>query len=135
MNEEHRRRNPFDTELSARIATYELAYQMQTHALEAVDLNRESEETRRLYGVDQEPTQYFGRQALMAARLVERGVRYVQIFSGGGNFQESWDAHWDIVENHGMHCAETDRPTAALIEDLKRRGLFESTLILWHGEF
>jgi len=135
LNEEHRRRNPLDTELSARIASYELAFRMQTHAVEAISLDRESEETRRMYGVDQEPTHYFGRQALMAARLVERGVRFVQIFSGGGNFQESWDAHWDIVENHGTHCAETDRPIAALIRDLKRRGLFDSTLILWHGEF
>jgi hypothetical protein len=135
LNEEHRQRNPMDSELSARIASYELAFRMQSHALEAVDLSKESEEIRRMYGVDQEPTQYFGRQALMAARLVERGVRFVQIFSGGGNFQESWDAHWDIVENHGMHSAETDRPMAALIRDLKRRGLFDSTLILWHGEF
>jgi uncharacterized protein (DUF1501 family) len=108
---------------------------MQVHATEAIDLNRESEETRRLYGIDEERTQYFGRQALMAVRLVERGVRFVQIFSGGGNFQESWDAHWDIKWNHSTHCAETDRPIAAIIKDLKRRGLFDSTLILWHGEF
>lgn len=135
MNETHRQRNPMDTELSARIATYELAFRMQTHAVEAIDVNKESDETRKLYGVDEDPTQYFGRQALMAARLVERGVRHVQIFSGGGNFQESWDAHWDIIENHGMHCAETDKPIAALIKDLKRRGLFDSTLIIWHGEF
>ncbi|MEZ5353585.1 MAG: DUF1501 domain-containing protein [Bryobacteraceae bacterium] len=135
MNEQHRQRNPADTELSARIASYELAYRMQVHATEAIDLNREPEATRKLYGIDQERTQYFGRQALTATRLVERGVRFVQIFSGGGNFQESWDAHWDIVENHGMHCGETDQPLAAMIQDLKQRGLFDSTLILWHGEF
>jgi hypothetical protein len=135
LNEDHRERNPFDSELSARIASYELAYRMQVHATEAIDVNRESEETRRLYGLDNERTQYFGRQALMAARLVERGVRFVQIFSGGGNFQESWDAHWDIRFNHELHCSETDQPLAALISDLKRRGLFDSTLILWHGEF
>ncbi len=135
MNEEHRKRNPFDTELSARVAAYELAYKMQTHAAEAVDLNRESDEIRRLYGVDDERTRYVGRQALMAVRLVERGVRYVQIFSGGGNFQESWDAHWDIKWNHETHCGETDRPLAAMITDLKRRGLFDSTILLWHGEF
>jgi len=135
MNETYRQRNLLDTELSARIASYELAFRMQTHAVEAIDISKESAETRKLYGVDEDPTQYFGRQALMAARLVERGVRHVQIFSGGGNFQESWDAHWDIIENHGMHCAETDKPIAALIKDLKRRGLFDSTLILWHGEF
>ena len=121
--------------MTARIASYELAFRMQVHALEAIDLAKESDETRRLYGLEDEPTQYFGRQALMAARLVERGVRYVQIFSGGGNFQESWDAHWDIVENHGTHARETDKPLAALIKDLKRRGLFDSTLIVWHGEF
>jgi hypothetical protein len=135
MNAEHLAKNPQDTELTARIASYELAFRMQVHATEAVDLAKESEETRKLYGLDEEPTQFFGRQALMAARLVERGVRYVQIFSGGGNFQESWDAHWDIVENHGMHARETDKPLAALIKDLKRRGLFDSTLIVWHGEF
>jgi uncharacterized protein (DUF1501 family) len=88
-----------------------------------------------LYGADQQPTQYFARQALMARRLVERGVRYVQIFSGGGNFEPSWDAHWDLKGNHGQHCAETDKPIAALIKDLKGRGLFDSTLIVWHGEF
>jgi hypothetical protein len=135
LNERHLEKNPLDTELSARIASYELAYRMQTHATEAIDLNRESEETRKLYGVDDNPTQYFGRQALMAARLVERGVRFVQIYSGGGNFQESWDAHWALKSNHEMHCGETDKPLAALITDLKRRGLFDSTLIIWHGEF
>ena len=135
MNEAHRERNPFDSELSARIASYELAYRMQTHATEAIDVNRESEATRRLYGLDEERTRYFGRQALMAARLVERGVWFVQIFSGGGNFQESWDAHWDIKFNHELHCGETDKPIAALIQDLKRRGLLDSTLIVWHGEF
>jgi hypothetical protein len=71
----------------------------------------------------------------MARRLVERGVRYVQIFSGGGNFDPSWDAHWDLKGNHGLHCAETDKPIAGLIKDLKSRGLFDSTLIVWHGEF
>ena len=108
---------------------------MQTHATEAIDVGRESEETRRLYGIDEPQTRYFGRQALMAARLVERGVRFVQVFSGGGNFQESWDAHWDIKFNHELHCGETDKPIAALIQDLRRRGLLDSTLIVWHGEF
>ncbi len=135
MNHRHLEKNPLDSELSARIASYELAYRMQVHATEAIDLNRESEATRKLYGVDQEHTQYFGRQALMAARLVERGVRFVQIYSGGGNFQESWDAHWDLKWNHETHCGETDQPLAALLEDLKGRGLLDSTLIIWHGEF
>jgi hypothetical protein len=136
LNQQHAERNPADTELSARIASYELAYKMQTHALEAVDIEKgETEATRKLYGIGEEPTHYFGRQALMARRLVERGVRFVQIYSGGGNFQESWDAHWDIKWNHETHCAETDKPMAGLIQDLKSRGLFDSTLIIWHGEF
>ena len=135
LNEEHLRKNPHDSELSARIQTYELAYQMQSHATDAVDLNRESAATRALYGVDAEPTDYVGRQCLMARRLVERGVRFVQIYSGGGNFTESWDAHWDLELNHGMHCRETDQPVAALLTDLKSRGLLDSTLVIWHGEF
>ncbi|MBI4903502.1 MAG: DUF1501 domain-containing protein [Acidobacteria bacterium] len=135
LNAEHARKNPEDTELAARIASFELAFRMQTSALDAVDLNKESEATRKLYGLGDRVTEYFGRQCLMARRLVERGVRMVQIYSGGGNFQTSWDAHWEIVENHGLHAAETDGPMAGLIRDLKSRGLFDSTLILWHGEF
>ncbi len=135
LNDEHRRRNPQDTELAARIASYELAYRMQTHAVEAVDLERETAATRRLYGLDEKITGYFGRQCLMARRLVERGVRFVQLYSGGGNFQESWDAHWDIRANHQMHAAETDRPIAGLLRDLESRGLLDSTLVIWHGEF
>jgi hypothetical protein len=135
LNEKHAASNPTDTELSARIHSYELAFRMQSHAPDAVDLSKESAATRKLYGVDEPPTAYFGRQALLARRLVERGVRFVQIFSGGGNFEPSWDAHWDLKANHGLHCAETDKPIAALIKDLKSRGLFDSTLILWHGEF
>ena len=135
LNERHASQNPQDTELAARIHSYELAFRMQTHAPDAIDISKESEATRKLYGVGEPPTDYFGRQALMARRLVERGVRFVQIFSGGGNFEPSWDAHWDLKGNHELHCAETDKPIAALIEDLKSRGLFESTLIIWHGEF
>ena len=120
--------NPDDTELSARIQSYELAFRMQSHAVGAVDLNKESAATRALYGVDEKETEYVGRQCLMARRLVERGVRFVQIFSGGGNFGESWDAHWDLKENHGMHCAETDKPIAGLMTDLKSRGMLDSAL-------
>jgi len=135
LNEQHLERNPEDSELAARIYSYELAFKMQTSATDAIDIGKESEATKKLYGVDEKPTDYFGRQALMARRLVERGVRYVQIFSGGGNFDPSWDAHWDLKANHGNHCAETDKPMAGLIKDLKSRGLFDSTLIVWHGEF
>ena len=135
MNERHAELDPLDTELSARTYSYELAYRMQTSAPEAIDISTESEATKRLYGIGEQPTDYFGRQALMARRLVERGVRYVQIFSGGGNFDPSWDAHWDLVGNHGLHCAETDKPLAGLIKDLKSHGLYDDTLIVWHGEF
>lgn len=135
MNEDHLAKNPQDYELSARIQSYELAFRMQTEATGAVDLNKESEATRKLYGVGEQPTDYVGRQCLMARRLVERGVRFVQIYSGGGNFGESWDAHWDLEENHGQHCAETDKPIAGLLTDLKSRGLLDHTLVIWHGEF
>ena len=135
LNRKHLDQNPNDSELSARIYSYELAFRMQTSATDAIDIRNESRATRKLYGLDEQPTEYFGRQALMARRLVERGVRYVQIYSGGGNFDPSWDAHWDLKKNHSMHCAETDRPIAGLIKDLKSRGLFDSTLIVWHGEF
>jgi hypothetical protein len=135
MNERHASANPGDNELAARIHSYELAFRMQTHAPDAIDISKETEATRKLYGVGEKPTDYFGRQVLMARRLVERGVRFVQVFSGGGNFEPSWDAHWDLKANHTQHCGETDKPIAGLIKDLKSRGLFDSTLIIWHGEF
>jgi hypothetical protein len=135
INARHLERNPADSELSARIHSFELAFRMQTHATEAIDISKETAATRRLYGLDDAPTQYFGRQALMARRLVERGVRFVQLYSGGGNFAPSWDAHFDLKGNHGLHAAETDKPIAALLEDLKSRGLLDSTLVIWHGEF
>lgn len=135
LNQKHLERNPADSELSARIYSYELAFRMQAHAAEAIDIGKESEATRRLYGLDDKPTEYFGRQALMARRLVEHGVRFVQLYSGGGNFEPSWDAHFDLEGNHGNHAAETDKPIAGLIKDLKSRGLFDSTLIVWHSEF
>lgn len=135
LNATHLEHNPGDGELSARIYSYELAFRMQTAATDAIDISKESAATQRLYGINDQPSDYFGRQALMARRLVERGVRYVQIFSGGGNFDPSWDAHWDLEKNHRMHCAETDKPIAGLIKDLKSRGLFDSTLLVWHGEF
>lgn len=135
LNDAHWQKNPHDSELAARIESYELAFRMQTSAVEAVDLNKETEATRKMYGLDENVTEYFGRQCLMARRLVERGVRMVQIYSGGGNFGESWDAHWDLKENHGQHCAETDNPIAGLLADLKSRGLLDETLVLWHGEF
>jgi hypothetical protein len=135
LNQVHRRASPDNSELAARIAGYELAFRMQAHAPEAVDLAQETEETKRLYGLDNPLTEKFGRRCLLARRLVERGVRFVQVYSGGGHNDENWDAHGDVNKNHELHCGETDRPMAALLTDLKRRGLLDSTLVMWTGEF
>jgi len=135
MNEEHLHNNPGDSELEARIGAYELAYRMQAHAPEVVDISKETEETKALYGLDNARTEKFGRKCLMARRLVERGVRFIQIYSGGGHGDDTWDAHGDIVGNHGKHAGDTDKPIAGLLKDLKRRGLLESTLVVWGGEF
>jgi hypothetical protein len=135
LDREHLAAHPGESDLDARIASYELAFRMQTAAPEAVDIAGESAETRALYGLDDKTTGYFGRQCLIARRLVERGVRFVQLYSGGGHQQQSWDAHYGLDENHRLHCAETDRPMAGLLEDLKRRGLLETTLVVWGGEF
>jgi len=128
---------PSSSELAARISSYELAYRMQGCAPEAVDVNRESEATRKLYGLHEKTTEPFGRQCLMARRLVERGVRFVQLYHGGlGNQNtDTWDAHDDVKKNHTTHAAEVDRPIAGLLTDLKARGLLDSTLVVWHGEF
>src|SRR5262245_43576319 len=117
--------------LAARIASYELAYKMQSTAPEAVDLTKETEKTKELYGLNDRQTRAFGRQCLLARRLIERGVRFIQIYSGGNHNDTSWDAHGDLVKNHNLHAGETDRPLAGLIRDLKQRGLFDSTLIVW----
>jgi hypothetical protein len=135
LNAEHLSAHPGDSELDARIAAYELAYRMQAHAPEVVDLSKESAETRALYGLDDPKTEEFGRKCLLARRLVERGVRFIQLYSGGGHGDDTWDAHGDIVYNHGMHAQETDKPMAGLLLDLKRRGLLDSTLVIWGGEF
>jgi hypothetical protein len=137
LNQQHEERYPGVSELSARIASYELAYRMQGCAPETVDLSKESEETRRLYGLDQSVTEPFGRQCLMARRLVERGVRFVQLWNGAyvNDTVDTWDAHNSIVDNHGQHAAEVDKPIAGLLTDLKRRGLLDETLVIWHTEF
>lgn len=134
-NEEHLAERADNSELAARIASYELAFQMQQHAPEAVDFSRETEETKSLYGMDRPETADFGRKCLLARRLVERGVRFVQIYSGGAHNDDNWDAHTDIVANHSMHAGRTDKPIAGLLKDLKRRGLLDETLIVWGGEF
>ncbi|SMP67570.1 Protein of unknown function [Neorhodopirellula lusitana] len=134
-NESHEMAHPGNSQLAARIASYELAYKMQSTAPETVDLSQESEETKKLYGVDKKSTRYFGRQCLMARRLVERGVRFIQIYSGGAHNDSNWDAHGDLVANHTKHAGETDQPVAALLKDLKQRGLLDETLVVWGGEF
>ncbi len=124
-----------DTELAARISSYELAFRMQTHAPEAVDLSKESEATRRMYGMEQKHSVDFGSRCLLARRLVERGVRFVQLYSGGGPIITQWDAHKDLKFNHEKMCGHTDQPVAALLRDLKQRGLLDSTLVIWGSEF
>ncbi len=124
-----------EPELSARLDTYELAYRMQSHAPEAVDLTKETAATRSMYGLDDPASEKFGTKCLMARRLIERGVRFVQVYSGGGHNDENWDAHGNVAENHILHCAETDKPMAGLLQDLKERGLLEETLVVWGGEF
>ena len=135
LGQSQREQLPHDTELAARLESYELAFRMQQHAPEAVDLARESPETLNRYGLDDPTTEKFGRRCLMARRLVERGVRFVQVYSGGGHFDENWDAHQGMKKNHELHCAETDQPIATLLDDLKERGLLDETLVVWGGEF
>jgi hypothetical protein len=124
-----------DASLQARIESFELAYRMQMSAPEALDLASESKETHDLYGLDDPTCGHFAKQCLIARRLVERGVRFIQIYSGGEENQKSWDGHNDIQGNHSGFAAETDRPIAALLEDLSRRGLLDETLVVWGGEF
>jgi hypothetical protein len=120
------------SQLEARIEAYELAFRMQAAAPEVVDLSDETAETLSLYGVGEQPTDEFGRRCLLARRLIERGVRFVQLYSGDTN---GWDAHDDVLKNHGTHCAKTDKPVAGLLRDLRRRGLLDDTLVIWGGEF
>lgn len=130
-----RHQTPNDTELDARIASYELAFRMQAEAPDAVDLTRESAHTRALYGLDHPVTTEFGTRCLIARRLVERGVRFVQLYSGGGPVAWQWDAHDDVNANHERMCGATDQPVGALLTDLKQRGLLDDTLVIWGGEF
>ena len=118
--------------MAARIASYELAFRMQSHAPAAVDLSKESAATKRLYGLDNKPTAEFGARCLLARRLVESGVRFVQLYCGDTN---GWDGHSDMEGNHSRLCAQSDQPVAALLTDLRARGLMESTLVVWGGEF
>jgi len=134
-NQEHLAARSDNSELTARIASYELAFNMQQHAPDAVDFTKETKETLDLYGIDGSHTEDFGRKCLLARRLVERGVRFIQIYSGGSHNDDNWDAHGDMVKNHTKHAGNTDKPIAALLKDLKRRGLLDSTIVFWSGEF
>ena len=131
-NAEHLAAREQDDLLAARIKAYELAFQMQAAAPEVVDLGNETEETRRLYGIGESETDEFGTRCLLARRLIERGVRFVQLYAGDTN---GWDAHNDVPKNHGQMCRRTDQPIAGLLRDLKRRGLWQDTLVIWGGEF
>ena len=131
LNREHLN-NRGDDQLNARIEAYELAFRMQSAAPEAVDFSQESASTLEMYGIDQPVTRDFGQRCLLARRMIERGVRMVQVYSGDTN---GWDAHKDVLSNHTDYCQRTDKPIAGLIQDLKRSGLLEDTLIVWCGEF
>lgn len=132
MNQNHFASRQDNSELDARIKSYELAYRMQTAAPEAVDLEHEPEYIKEMYGLNQKETKVFGSNCLLARRLVERGVRFIQLYSGSGS---KWDAHKKLEANHSKLCKETDQPIAALLKDLKQRGLLDSTLVVWGGEF
>ncbi len=132
INQQHLEAHGPDDELTARMNAYQLAFRMQTSAPELVDIADETAATHRLYGLDREVTRDFGQRCLLARRMVERGVRFVQLYSGNTN---GWDAHNDVLQNHTEHCLKTDRPIAGLLQDLKQRGLWDDTLVLWGGEF
>ena len=135
LNGEHIKERPGDAELEARIKSFELAYRMQNAAPEAFDIDREPEHVKKLYGVGEKRCDHFARQCLTARRMVERGVRFVQIYSGGMENQRSWDGLNDIKGNHSQFAGETDTPIAGLLTDLEQRGLLNDTLVIWGGEF
>lgn len=135
LNRDHLSAREGESELAARIYSYELAYRMQTAAADTVDLSRESVQTQEMYGLHNKLTADFGRKCLITRRLLERGVRFVQLYSGGGHIEDTWDGHNDCITNHKLHGGETDQPIAALLTDLKRTGLWDDTLVIWGGEF
>jgi hypothetical protein len=135
FNGAHHAARADNSHLAARIASYEMAFNMQRHAPEVVDLSKEPQSTRALYGLDDKRTEDFGRRCLLARRMVERGVRFVQLYAGGAHNDDNWDAHGDLVKNHNHHAGRTDKPIAGLLKDLKQRGLLDSTLVIWGGEF
>ena len=135
LNEIHREQFAAEAALTARIESFELAYRMQSAAPEAISIESEPQHIKTLYGFDDPRCEHVARQCLTARRLVERGVRFVQIYSGGMDNQLSWDGHADIKGNHQQFAGETDRPVAGLLADLEQRGLLDDTLVIWGGEF
>ena len=134
-NQEHLASRADMSDLAARVSSYELAFKMQQSAPEAVDLSDETQATLDMYGIGKERTDDFGRRCLIARRLAERGVRFIQLYSGGNHNDANWDAHGDLKKNHDYHAGNTDQPVAALLQDLKNRGMFDETLVIWGGEF
>ena len=134
-NSEHAARLGDNQALASRISSYELAFKMQAAAPETVDLSQEPANIQELYGLNDKRCSAVARQCILARRLVERGVRFVQIYSGGAHNDDNWDAHGDLIENHNLHAGETDKPIAGLLADLHQRGLLDSTLVVWGGEF
>ncbi|MEZ6043531.1 MAG: DUF1501 domain-containing protein [Planctomycetaceae bacterium] len=130
FNQKHLQHLPHERDLQARIESFELAFRMQSEAMDAVDLTKETAETQELYGLNQDHSRYYGRKCLIARRLIERGVRFIQVYSDG-----EWDAHNKLTQNHIGHCRETDVPIAGLLTDLKQRGLWDDVLVIWGGEF
>lgn len=135
QNQVHADSRGGNSDLVSRISSYELAYKMQEHAPEAVDIATESAATQELYGLNQDRTRDFGTKCLLARRLVERGVRFIQVYSGGAHNDDNWDAHSDIKRNHDYHAGNTDLPIAGLLKDLKQRDMLKDTLVIWGGEF
>ncbi|HEY2572537.1 MAG TPA: DUF1501 domain-containing protein, partial [Verrucomicrobiaceae bacterium] len=135
LNRPMMRNSPIESELAARIESFELAYRMQSAAPEAFEIKDEPEHVKKLYGLDQKHCAHFAAQCLMARRMVERGVRFVQLYSGGMENQQSWDCHADLIGNHRGFAGESDQPVAGLLADLEQRGMLENTLVIWGGEF
>jgi uncharacterized protein (DUF1501 family) len=140
MNRKHQELRPHEADLAARLESFELAYRMQTAAPEAMDLTKETELIHKAYGTDQKETQLVAKQCITARRLIERGVRFVQLYAGtngggGGVADVPWDGHNDIGANHRIAAKSVDQPIGALLADLKARGMLDETLVVWGGEF
>ena len=135
LNQGHHNTRLDNSDLAARIASYELAYKMQATAPEAIDVDSEPDHVKELYGLDDGRTEDFARKMILSRRLVERGVRFIQVYSGGNHNDANWDAHGDLEKNHNYHAGRTDKPIAGLLKDLKQRGLLDETLVVWGGEF